>query len=154
MMSAGVQIPFQRSWQSTLPRLCVELRVMPQLASVPIPLIAVVDDDEALSSSLADLMRSAGYRAVSFHSAEALLAWADRFSLSCIVADIHMPGMGGLKLLGAVRAQGMPTPVILITALTDQTLDKEAAAQGAMCLLRKPFEMSALLNQVERSLRK
>lgn len=117
-----------------------------------IPFIAIIDDDEALCSSLVDLMRSIGYRAEPFSSAEKFLMSADRFSLDCIIADVHMPGMGGLKLLRELHEQGIMTPVILITALPDKHLDEEAVSIGALCLLRKPFETSSLLNYVERSL--
>ncbi len=124
------------------------------LSPVAVPFIAVVDDDEALCSSLVDLMRSIGFRAEPFASAEALLTSPNRFGLHCIIADVHMPGMGGLKLLDALREQGIVTPVVLITALTDQRLDEEAASRGALCLLRKPFEMNSLLDHIDRSIRK
>jgi FixJ family two-component response regulator len=124
-----------------------------ELTPVTIPFIAVVDDDGALCSSLVDLMRSMGYRAEPFASAEALLISPNRFGLHCIIADVHMPGIGGLQLLSELRGQGITTPVVLITALTDRHLDQEAAARGALCLLRKPFEISSLLDHIERSLR-
>jgi FixJ family two-component response regulator len=130
------------------------LRAPRELAPVAIPFIAVVDDDEALCSSLVDLMRSMGYRAEPFGSAEAFLMSPNRFGLHCIIADVHMPGMGGLDLLSELRRQGNTTPVVLITALTDRQLDQEAAARGALCLLRKPFEISSLLDHIERSLGK
>ena len=50
--------------------------------------------------------------------------------------------------------QGVITPVILITALPDRHLDDEATSRGALCLLRKPFEISALLDCIGRSLLK
>jgi FixJ family two-component response regulator len=124
-----------------------------ELSAVTAPFIAVVDDDEALGSSLVDLMRSIGYRAEPFTSAEALLMSPDRFGLHCIIADISMPGMSGLNLVEALHQQGIRTPVVLITALTDKHLDQEAASKGALCLLRKPFEMSSLLDHIDRSLR-
>ena len=133
---------------------CDNFRTSQGLNPVAVPFIAVVDDDEALCSSLVDLMRSIGYRAEPFASAEAFLMSPSRFGLHCIIADIHMPGMGGLNLLNALREQGIVTPVVLITALTDQHLDEEAASRGALCLLRKPFEMSSLLDHIDRSLRK
>jgi FixJ family two-component response regulator len=131
-----------------------DLRKLREVAPVTIPLIAIVDDDEALCSSLVDLMRSMGYCAAAFASAETFLMFADKSSLDCIIADIHMPGMGGLNLLSKLREQNVATPVVLITALTDRHLDQEAAARGAQCLLRKPFEISSLFDHIERSLRK
>ena len=119
-----------------------------------IPYVAVVDDDEALCSSLVDLMRSIGYRAEPFHSAETFLMSADRASMDCIIADVHMPGMSGLDLVRELHQQGVVTPVILTTALADKHLDAEAASSGAMCILRKPFEISSLLDCIGRSLRK
>jgi FixJ family two-component response regulator len=122
------------------------------LPSVTTPLVAIVDDDGPLCSSLVDLMRSVGYRAESFTSAETFLMSANRFSLGCIIADVQMPGMGGLDLIRELHGQGIMTPVILITALPDKHLDDEAVSIGALCLLRKPFETPSLLDWIERSL--
>ena len=116
------------------------------------PLVAVVDDDEALCLSLVDLMRSIGCRAEPYISAEAFLTSSNLFSFDCVIADVHMPGMGGLNVVRKLHEQGIATPVILITALPDKHLDDEAIAVGAQCLLRKPFETNCLLDWVERSL--
>jgi FixJ family two-component response regulator len=116
------------------------------------PLVAVVDDDEALCLSLADLMRSIGYRVEPFESAEMFLTSADLFPFDCIIADVHMPGMGGINLVRRLQEQGAKTPVILITALPDTDLDDKAISVGAQCLLRKPFESRTLLDCIERSL--
>ena len=116
------------------------------------PLIAIVDDDETLCSSLVDLMRSIGYRAEPFASAEAFLALCDLVPFACVIADVHLPGMSGLELARKLHERGGMSPLILITALSDQRLDDEAMSVGARCLLRKPFETKALLDCVERSL--
>jgi FixJ family two-component response regulator len=113
--------------------------------------VAVIDDDEALCSSLADLMRSIGHCAEPFDSAEMFLNSADRLRFDCIIADVHMPGMGGLNLARKLQEQGTTTPVILITALPDRSLDDVAISVGAQCLLRKPFESNTLLDCIERS---
>lgn len=81
------------------------------------PLVAIIDDDEALCSSLVDLMRSVGCRAEPFASAEIFLTSSTLTSLECVIADVHMHGMGGLNLVRKLHEQGVMTPVILITAL-------------------------------------
>jgi FixJ family two-component response regulator len=121
---------------------------------VAFPFIGVVDDDEALCLSLVDLMHSVGYRSEPYGSADSLLASKDLGNFDCIIADVNMPGMSGIDLVRDLHEQGIMTPVILITALPHKDLGNEAASIGAFCLLRKPFETSALLGCVERSLLK
>lgn len=123
------------------------------IRAVKSPLIAIIDDDEALCSSLVDLMRSVSYLAEPFASAEMFLGSFHLFNVDCIVADVHMPGMSGLDLLWKLHEQGIMTPVILITGLPDKQLDDDAISAGALCLLRKPFKTDSFLDCVERSLR-
>jgi len=116
------------------------------------PLIAIVDDDEALCSSLVDLMRSIGHRAEPFFNAETLLTSPNLRLFDCIIADVCMPGMSGFDLARKFQEQGDMVPVILITALPDRQLNDEAISAGVQCLLRKPLEIPALLDWVARSL--
>ena len=116
------------------------------------PLVAIVDDDEALCSSLVDLMRSVGYRAEPFSAAEALLTSPSRPFFDCVIADVRMPGMSGLDLVRKLREEGASVPVIMITALPDRRLHDQATSVGAHCLLGKPIETQTLLDCVERSL--
>ncbi len=60
-----------------------------------------------------------------------------------------MPGMSGLDLLQRLAARGSTTPVVLITARSDTNLTAKAAAAGAACLLRKPFEINDLIKCIE-----
>jgi FixJ family two-component response regulator len=115
-------------------------------------LVAIIDDDEALCASLVDLMRSVGYRAKAFASAETFLASSNLVLFDCVIADVDMPGMSGLDLVRKLREQGGVIPIFLITALPDKRLHDEAISVGAQCLLKKPFETGALLDCVERSL--
>lgn len=116
------------------------------------PPIAIIDDNEALCASLVDLMWSVGYIAWSFNSAEAFLESEHVLNVGCIIADVHMPGMGGLNLLRELNGQGITAPVILITAVPDERLDEESLTLGARCLLRKPFETHVLLERVRECL--
>ncbi|MDN4985591.1 response regulator [Bradyrhizobium sp. WYCCWR 13022] len=119
-----------------------------------VPFVGVVDDDEALCLSLVDLMRSVGFRSEPFDRAEALLSYTALSSFDCIIADVHMPGMGGLNLVRELQRRKIGSPVILITGLPDKQLDEEARSIGAFCLIRKPFETSVLLECLDKSFRR
>ena len=116
------------------------------------PLIAIVDDDEALCASLVDLLRSVGYRAEPFFRADTFLAAPDRSRYDCVIADVRMPGTSGLDLVRKLRERSERTPVILITALPGSRLEDEAISAGADCLFRKPLETQVVLDHVARSL--
>lgn len=113
--------------------------------------VAIVDDDEALCFALVNLARSVGCQADPFLSAETLLMSDDLFLFDCVVADVRLPGIGGLDLVLRLQDRGCRTPVILMTALTDTQLHEQAISVGARCLLRKPVETQALLDWIERS---
>jgi FixJ family two-component response regulator len=116
------------------------------------PFIAIIDDDQDLCSSLVDLMRSVGYRAEPFASAETFLSSPNVPIFDCAVADVHMPGMNGFDLVRRLREEDRGTPVILITALPYNHLEDEALSVGAVRLIRKPFESVTLLESIEKSL--
>jgi FixJ family two-component response regulator len=111
--------------------------------------IAVIDDDESFRVALVEALSSLGYGADGYASAEDYIGSIGDKSFSCVVTDIHMPGMSGLDLLQSLAAQGSTTPVVLITARSDRNLTAKAAAAGAACLLRKPFEIKDLIECIE-----
>ncbi len=61
------------------------------------PVIAVVDDDESVREALTSLVRSLGYVAYAFECAEDLLKSKRRRRVTCVVADVQMPGMTGTR---------------------------------------------------------
>ena len=113
-------------------------------------LIAVIDDDERFRMALVDSLGSLGYGAREFASGEDFLA--AEAACDCVITDIHMPGLSGLDLKRLLAARGSKVPVIMITARSEPGLDATAAAVGAICLLRKPFESKALIRCLERAL--
>ncbi|WP_339947880.1 response regulator [uncultured Albimonas sp.] len=117
-----------------------------------LPLIAIVDDDAPFLRAMESLVRALGWRAAGFDSAERFLASAERREAACVVSDLQMPGMGGLALLAALRAQGARPPVILVTARSEPRLAAEALAGGALRLLRKPVEPGELIDCIARAL--
>ena len=115
--------------------------------------IAVIDDDESFRIALVEALCSLGYGADGYASAEDYIGSVGGKSFGCVVTDIHMPGMSGLELLRRLAAQGSTTPVVLITARSDANLTVKAAATGAACLLRKPFEINDLVECIEEAVK-
>jgi FixJ family two-component response regulator len=116
-------------------------------------LIAVIDDDESFRVALVEWLSSLGYRARGFASAEEFIAGDGTEPYDCVITDIHMPGMSGFDLKQRLLADDSSLPVIMITAHDEPGLDARAAAIGAVCLLRKPFQADALTDCLERALK-
>jgi len=111
-------------------------------------MIFIVDDDGSVRSSLVRLLRSAGLAAEAFASAEDFLRDAHPDGGSCIIIDVHMPGMNGLELQQElVRRPNVPR-IVMITAYDDPETRRKVLEAGAVMFLRKPFNESALLNAV------
>ena len=111
--------------------------------------IAVIDDDQSFRVALVESLSSLGYRADGYASADDYIGLIGGKSFDCVVTDIHMPGMSGLDLMKLLAAGGSTTPVVLITARSDTNLEARAAAAGAACLLRKPFEINDLIQCIQ-----
>ena len=116
------------------------------------PLISVVDDDESMREALRGLMKSLGYTAEAFASAEEFLSSRQVPLTSCLIADVQMPGMTGLELHRHLRASGATIPTILITAYPDESMRECALEDGVVCYLSKPFNESDLLGCIHSSL--
>jgi FixJ family two-component response regulator len=115
--------------------------------------IAVIDDDQSFREALVESLSSLGYLTNGFASAEDYIRVPVGRSFDCIVTDIHMPGMSGLDLMKRLTTGGETTPVVLITARSDTNLEAKAVAAGAVCLLRKPFEIKSLIDCIEGAVR-
>jgi FixJ family two-component response regulator len=116
-------------------------------------LICIIDDDESMRNAIVGLVRSAGYEAHGFGSAEHFLGSGTARSSACVITDIQMPGMSGIELKEHLAASQCPVPVIMITARDDADLEAKAMASGAVCFLRKPFDANELLHCLEGALK-
>ena len=116
------------------------------------PLISVIDDDTSLCAALVGLVRSFGYDARGFGSAEEFLRTGEVNAFSCIISDIHMPGMNGIELKRHLTACDWPVPMIMITGRAERGLEESVSASGAICMLTKPFDVITLIRCVERAL--
>jgi FixJ family two-component response regulator len=114
--------------------------------------VAIVDDDRSVLSSLKDLMESAGLSARCYESAEEFLVSDQRHRTACLVTDIRMPGMSGLELQAKLNGEGSRIPLIFITALDDAQTRRQAMTAGAVEFLSKPFDQEVLLEKVRAAL--
>jgi len=115
------------------------------------PLIAVVDDDGMVRTSLTRLLRSMGLQVQAFESGEAFLA-ASNPDIDCVISDMQMPGMNGLALQRRIVAERPDLPVIFMTAFPDELTRSHAMAAGAGCYLEKPCSADALSRCIDRAL--
>jgi FixJ family two-component response regulator len=121
------------------------------LSSQSIVVVATVDDDRRVRESVQSVLESAGYEAVTFESAEAFL-WSDELPrVSCVIADVRLPGMNGTELQRRIREKRRKLPVIVITAHDDDDVRQQVLRDGAIAFLVKPFDGGELLSHVARA---
>ncbi|HWX80226.1 MAG TPA: response regulator [Steroidobacteraceae bacterium] len=112
--------------------------------------VLVVEDDESMREAIGNLLSIAGFVAVAYESAEAMLSDQTSERPICVISDLHLPAMSGLDLLTALRRRSWHPPVIFITA-DDMASTRQAAERlGAAAYLAKPFPSSALLTTIEK----
>ncbi len=115
--------------------------------------LSVVDDDTSVRIATGRLIRSVGFTVEMFTSEEEFLHLGRLQETSCLVVDVHMPGMNGLQLQSHLAAAGYLIPIIFITAIADETIRTLALRAGAMDFLYKPFRDEALLSAIDLALR-
>ena len=113
--------------------------------------IIVVDDDPGMNLALQRLLNAAGFRTITFSSAEALLQSDAIESAACLVLDVHLPGLSGFELQRRLQQSGAMCPVIFITAYDDPVSQAEAAGAGAIAYLTKPFPGRQLLDAITQA---
>jgi len=118
------------------------------------PTVFIVDDDEAVRSSLRLLIKSVGLIPAALGSAREFLEKYDPAQPGCLVLDVRMPEMSGLELQEQLNRQGAVIPVIFITGHGDVPMAVEAMQAGAFDFLQKPFRDQDLIDRIQRALEK
>ena len=118
------------------------------------PVVFVVDDDPAMRDSLVFLIGGVGHECVAFPSAEAFLAGGRRDRPGCLVVDVRMPGMSGLDLQQALKAEGTTLGIVFITGHGDVPMAVRAIRDGAVEFLEKPVNDQMLLDRIGDAIRK
>ncbi|TSJ64029.1 response regulator [Starkeya sp. 3C] len=118
----------------------------------PTPMITIIDDDESVRVATESLVRSLGFSARTFASAEDFLNSPLLGETACVITDVQMPGMSGVELQSQLRARGDETPLIFITAFPEERIRRQVHAAGAVGFLAKPFDGHAMIECIDRAL--
>lgn len=116
----------------------------------PSKTIIVVDDDAGMCQAIERLFHAAGWKVRTFPSAEELLE-SDAIQEACgFVLDIHLPGLSGIQLNERLRAEGILSPVVMITAYDGESITEGVKRSGVAGFLTKPFSGCELIGMFTR----
>jgi FixJ family two-component response regulator len=118
------------------------------------PTVFVIDDDASVCKSLSRLLRSLGFEAETFVSAELFLERKHYDGVGCIILDVRMPGLSGMDLQEELNKADYHMPIIFITGYGDIPMSVEAMKKSAVDFLAKPFDDEELLEAVRKAIEK
>jgi FixJ family two-component response regulator len=116
------------------------------------PVVFIIDDDEQVRDSVADLIRSVGLGAHAFGSTEDFLAFKRPDVPGCIVLDVRLPGASGLEFQRTLVGSSIHLPVIFMTGHGSISMSVKAIKSGAKEFLTKPVQEQELLDAVQASI--
>jgi FixJ family two-component response regulator len=117
-----------------------------------IPKIAIVDDNESVREATKDLIRSLGYRAMTFASAEEYLESGQVDDTACLITDVEMPGLNGIELQSVLAARDHRIPIIFITAYPTERVRQRIERAGACGFFAKPFDEESFIGCLRTAL--
>jgi FixJ family two-component response regulator len=118
------------------------------------PEISIIDDDASVRTAVSRLVRSLGYAAATFASAEEFLNSAQLDTASCLIADVQMPHMSGIELQDLLRRQARQLPIIFITAFPEPNIKARAMNGGGIGFLAKPIDGNLLIKHIHAAVAK
>jgi FixJ family two-component response regulator len=118
-----------------------------------IPVISIIDDDRSVRNATNRLVRSLGFIAYTFTSADEFLKSPYVTHTSCLIIDVRMPDMTGLELQTILLGKGLATPMIFITAFPEEGDRARALEAGAVDFLTKPFDGKTMIRSLSAALK-
>ena len=116
------------------------------------PIVHLIDDDEAVRTSVGFVLEMNDLPARTYGSAQEFLAIAETLSSGCIVTDVRMPEISGLELIKRLKERRVTLPVVVITGHGDVPLAVEAMRAGVIDFIEKPFDDEVLLRAIRMAL--
>ena len=115
-------------------------------------MIFIIDDDVCAREATERVIRSSGYTVATYASAEDFLGSDHVNDTSCLITDVHLPGLTGVELYRRLRAKGFAAPTIFVTGHPDETTRTQVLAAGAVAFLSKPVGKKVLLDCLKTAL--
>jgi FixJ family two-component response regulator len=115
-------------------------------------MIFIIDDDVCAREATERVIRSSGYTVATYASAEDFLGSDHVNDTSCLITDVHLPGLTGVELYRRLRAKGFAAPTIFVTGHPDETTRTQLLAAGAVAFLSKPVGKKVLLDCLKTAL--
>lgn len=116
------------------------------------PIVAIVDDDPSVREGLHSLIRSAGWRAETFASAQEFLERRGSEAPSCLVLDLQLPGASGLELQKRMTESELEIPIVFLTGHGNIPASVQAMKAGAIEFLTKPVDEADLLRAIREAI--
>jgi FixJ family two-component response regulator len=113
--------------------------------------VAIVEDNPDMLKGVERLLSAHGFVTEVYTSAEAFLEGAAASEASCLILDIHLSGISGIDLRRRLAAAGSRLPVIFMTAVDSEIIQREAIEAGCIAYLRKPFLSRHLIDAIGKA---
>lgn len=108
--------------------------------------VLVVDDDRRMVKTICDILRVKGFKAEPAHSGEEAVAKVKAMDFDCVLMDLKMPGIDGIKALKIINSWSPDLPVVLMSAYATEEQVNEAKCNGAYGILAKPVDIQQMLS--------
>jgi two-component system response regulator FixJ len=116
------------------------------------PTIFVIDDQPSVRDAIGEMLSVFGFSVAVFESAAAFLDTVNATRPGCVVADVRMPGMDGIALVGEMAKRGIAIPIILISGHADVPMAVAGIKAGADDFIEKPIDDAKLVAAINRAL--
>lgn len=112
--------------------------------------LLIVDDNTDLAENIQEILEDEGFDAAIAADGEEALRRIDGGAYDLVITDIRMPGINGVDLLRQINQRVPGTPVVMMTAYSQDALLEQAQQEGALDVLSKPVDMERLQDSVSR----
>ena len=115
--------------------------------------VHIVDDDASFRTATKRLLELAGYSVLTYAAADQFLdQQPEELTRSCLLLDVHMPGLSGLELQSRLKALGSTVPIVFVSGLADNDISAKAIELGAHDFLTKPINSAQLLRSIKTAI--